>query len=180
MLTLQGVRHLTRFDPVGFLFFDASRRGFWRSFGSALICLPIWLVTVYQQALTLENEAAISFLIIQITSYIVAWLAYPLLVVKVADIFGLWPNYYRYMVAYNWFQPVMQLLWLPLLLVESIQGKEASELAHLLYVVIQVVQGIYGWFLARFGLGLSPWNALALTFIDLLLGLFIVGITTLI
>ena len=178
MLTLQGVRRLSRFDQVGFLFFDASRKGFWRSFISALICLPIWALTVYQRILTLEGEAAIRFLIIQVTSYAVAWLAYPLLVVKIADMFGLWPNYYRYMVAYNWFQPVLQLMWVPLLLLEPLQGNQVSHLAELLYVLIQGVQGAYGWFLARFGLGLTAWNALALTLIDLLLGLLIDGVTT--
>ena len=39
MLKLQGLRQLCHFDPQGFLFFDASRGGFWRSFAAA-----IWII----------------------------------------------------------------------------------------------------------------------------------------
>ncbi|HMA48103.1 MAG TPA: hypothetical protein VKP60_00040, partial [Magnetospirillaceae bacterium] len=77
MLTLQGVRRLVRFDPVGFLFFDASRKGFWRSFGAALVCLPIWVLAEYQQILGLQADTVPRFLTIQISAYVMSWLAYP-------------------------------------------------------------------------------------------------------
>ena len=174
MLTLQGVRRLIRFDQVGFLFFDASRRGFWLSFGAALVCLPIWALAEYQQIMSPHGEDGIArFLALQITAYVVSWLAYPLLVLKIADMLGVWPNYYRYMVAYNWFQPVLQLMWAPLLILDALQTGQATDLTRLLYILIQIGQGAYGWFMARFGLGLSGWNALALTLIDLMLGLLI-------
>lgn len=177
MLTLRGVRRLVRFDPVGFLFFDASRRGFWRSFGAALVCLPVWALAEYEQILSLHGEGVPRFLAIQVSAYAMSWLAYPLLVLKIADMLDVWPNYYRYMVAYNWFQPVLQLMWVPLLLLHAITGGQSGDLVRLLYLLIQIGQGAYGWFMARFGLGLSGWNALALTLIDVLLGLLIDVVT---
>lgn len=177
MLTLQGIRRLVGFDPAGFLFFDASRQGFWRSFGAALICLPVWALAEYEQILTLHDQSVPRFIIIQATAYVMSWLAYPLLVLKIADMLDVWPNYYRYMVAYNWFQPVLQLLWAPLLLLEAVQGDQIGDAARMLYLVIQISQGAYGWFMARFGLGLSNLNALALTLIDILLGLLIDVVT---
>jgi hypothetical protein len=176
MLTLQGIRRLSRFDQVGFLFFDASRRGFWRSFGGALVCLPIWTLAEYQQVTTVHGDAALRFLAIQVTAYVVSWLAYPLLALQVADWFGVWPNYYRYMVAYNWFQPVLQLMWLPLVLLEFVPGSQTAEMSLALWVLLEMVQCAYGWFLARYGLGVSGSTALALAVIDSLLALLIDGI----
>ena len=176
MLTLQGIRRLSRFDQVGFLFFDASRKGFWRSFGSALVCLPLWGLAEYQQVTTLHGDAALRFLFIQITAFAVSWLAYPLLVLQIADWFGVWPNYYRYMVAYNWFQPVVQLIWLPLVVLEFFPSDQTTEMAEVLFLLIEGAQGAYGWFLARYGLGVSASTALALAIIDSLLGLLIDGI----
>jgi hypothetical protein len=176
MLTLQGIRRLSRFDQVGFLFFDASRKGFWRSFGGAAVCLPIWALAEYQQVTTLHEGEALRFLAIQISAYVMSWLAYPLLVLQIADWFGVWPNYYRYMVAYNWFQPVVQVMWLPLVVLEFIPGNQTGEMAALLWLLLEVVQGAYGWFLARYGLGVSASTALALAVIDSALALLIDGI----
>jgi hypothetical protein len=173
MLTLQGVRRLSRFDQVGFLFFDASRRGFWRSFGAALVCLPVWALAEYQQTASLSGDAALRFLAIQVIAYLVSWLAYPLLVLQIADWFGVWPNYYRYMVAYNWFQPMLQLLWLPLLLLEFLPGTHLGAILGLFWIALQLVQGAYGWFLARYGLGVSTSTALALAVLDMALALLI-------
>jgi len=173
MLTLQGVRHLSRFDQIGFLFFDASRKGFWRSFGAALVCLPVWALAEYQQVQALHDEAALRFLAIQFTAYVVSWLAYPLLALQIADMFGVWPNYYRYMVAYNWFQPVLQVMWLPLLLLEFVPGSQTAAMLGLMWILLQGVQGAYGWFLARYGLGVNSSTAVALAVIDMLLALLI-------
>jgi hypothetical protein len=178
MLTLQGVRRLSRFDQVGFLFFDASRKGFWRSFGAAMVCLPIWVVAEYQQTSSLAHDAALRFLAIQIIAYVVSWLAYPLLALQIADWFGVWPNYYRYMVAYNWFQPLLQLLWLPLLLLEFLPGNEIGSTLALIYFVLQLIQLVYGWFLARYGLGVSNSTALAMAVLDMALALLIDQIAT--
>jgi len=176
MLTLQGIRRLSRFDQVGFLFFDASRKGFWRSFAAAGVCLPIWALAEYQQVASLQNEAALRFLSIQISAYAISWLAYPLLVLQIADWFGVWPNYYRYMVAYNWFQPVLQLIWLPLVLLEFFPIGDDRDMLAVLWLLLEIVQGAYGWFLARFGLGVSASTALALAVIDSALALLIDGI----
>lgn len=173
MLTLQGVRRLSRFDQIGFLFFDASRKGFWRSFGAALVCLPIWGLAEYQQTIALAHDAALRFLAIQLIAYMVSWLAYPLLVLQIADWFGVWPNYYRYMVAYNWFQPLLQLLWVPLLLLELVPGSQTGSLLGLIWIVLQLAQIAYGWFLARYGLGVSNSTALAMAVLDMGLALLI-------
>ena len=173
MLTLQGVRRLSRFDQVGFLFFDASRKGFWRSFAAALVCLPIWVLAEYQQTSALDHDAALRFLAIQIIAYVVSWLAYPLLVLQIADWFGVWPNYYRYIVAYNWFQPLLQLMWLPLLLLEFLPGKDVGGALGLIWILLQLVQVAYGWFLARYGLGVTTSTALAMAVLDMVLAMFI-------
>ena len=173
MLILQGLRLLTHFEERGFLFFDASRKGFWRSFFAALWCLPIWCLAQYEQILNLKDEAVEHFLTVQIIAYAVSWLAYPLLVLQIADWFGVWPNYYRYMVAYNWFRAVLQLVWLPLLLLNLVPSAQAPGMITLFVLIVQGVELSYDWFLARRGLGVHAGTAAALAFIDLLLALLI-------
>ncbi len=177
MLTLQGIRRLSQFDQIGFLFFDASRKGFWRSFGAALICLPVWALLEYAHIRRVDHDVA-HFIAMQSIAFVMSWLAYPMVVLLVADMFGAWPNYYRYMVSYNWFQPLMQLMWLPVELFEFLPGGETSPIPGLLALVIMAVQGVYGWFLARYGLCVSSSTALALTVLDVGLGLLIVRIAT--
>ena len=178
MLTVQGVRRLAQFDQVGFLFFDASRKGFWRSFAAALVCLPMWVLEEYQQTAALDQDAAIRFVIIQAIAFAVAWLAYPLVVLQIADWFGVWPNYYRYMVSYNWFQPLLQLMWAPLLLLELLPGAREAQILSLFYLILLGIQGAYGWFMARYGLCVSTSTAIALTLIDMGLSYLIVSIAT--
>jgi hypothetical protein len=173
MLILQGLRHLAHFDERGFLFFDASRRGFWRSFLAALWCLPIWALAQYEQIHRHQDVAVAHFLGIQAVAYVVAWLAYPLLMVRLSDVFGVWPNYYRYMVAYNWFRAMLQLIWLPLLLLELVPSAQAPGMVSLFFLIVQGVELSYDWFLARRGLGVPAGTAAALAFIDFLLGLLI-------
>jgi len=174
MLCLQGLKQLTHFDERGFLFFDASRRGFWRSFTAALWCLPIWGLAQFIQTKGLDLEVIPHFLLAKSLGYVISWLVYPLLIVRVADMFGVWPNYYRYMVAYNWFRIVLQFIWLPLLLLELVPGALLSPgMAVVFSLLGQAVEMSYDWFIARHALKVEASTAAALTVIDLLLGLLI-------
>jgi hypothetical protein len=60
-----------------------------------------------------------------------------------------------------------------LLLLEFLPGKEIGPLLGLIYIVLQLIQLAYGWFLARFGLGVSNSTALALAVLDMALALLI-------
>lgn len=173
MLCLQGLKALVHFDPQGFLFFEASRRGFWRSFLAALLCLPIWCLSLYQPAAALDDTKLAHYLLAQMIAYVIAWLAYPLLVVRVADIFGVWQYYYRYMVAYNWFRAVLQLIWLPLLVFDLLPGSLTPGMTMSFWLMAQIAEMAYDWFLARHGLKLETGTAVALVLIDVLLGLVI-------
>ena len=168
MTLLQGLGRLSQFDDRGFEAFDANRRGFWRSFAAALFCLPVWFWAQYQQVSTLDAARVPHVLMTQVIAYVVAWLAYPLLMVRVADFFAVWPNYYRYMVAYNWFRIVLQFIWLPLLVIKLEPAHQTA-----MYMIAVLVEMIYDWFLARRGLKVAGTTAAALALIDFLLGLLI-------
>jgi hypothetical protein len=173
MLCLQGLKQLTHFDQRGFLFFDASRAGFWRSFIAALWCLPVWGLAQFIVARGQDSDVIPHFLLARSLGYVISWLAYPLLMVRVADMFAVWPNYFRYMVAYNWFQIVLQLVWLPLLLLELVPGALSPGMSAVFGLLAQAVGMTYDWFIARHGLKVEASTAAALTVIDVLLGLFI-------
>jgi hypothetical protein len=173
MVMLRGLWRLSHFDVAGFACFTTDARGFWRSFLAALLCLPVWVLAQIEQISHLEDAVRLHFILVQSIAYGVAWLAYPLLALKVSDMFGVWPAYYRYMTAYNWFRTVLQLIWLPLLLLNLLPGRLSPGLLALMWLMLQTVEFCYDWFLARRGLGLAATTATALAMIDFLLGLLI-------
>lgn len=166
---LRGVSALLRLRPNAFELFDASPSGFWKSFWVAVIILPVWAALIADQA----GAAHLSwrFFTVQGISYAVSWLAYPLLMVRLSDILGRWSHYYSYMVAYNWFQLVQTVAWLPLVLL--LDGDAPRGLVALVWLTTHGVLLTYSWLIARRGLQVEAGTATALVIIDLLLGLLI-------
>jgi hypothetical protein len=173
MVILRGLWRLTHFDEAGFALLPKGASAFWWSFAAALLCLPVWGLAEYEQASALENDAGLHFALAQSIAYVIAWLAYPLLALKVSDLFAVWPNYYRYMIAYNWFRVVLQLIWLPLLLLDLLPNGLSPGLLALFTLLMQAVEFCYDWFLARRGLKVEATTAGALAVIDFLLALVI-------
>lgn len=172
---LRGVRRLLRLKPDAFELFDATPRGFWKSFWVAAIILPVWALLVADQAGTNGQAASLRYFLVQGIGYVVSWLAYPLLMVRLADVLDRWPRYYSYMVAYNWFQLVQTLAWLPVVLL--LDRDAPRGLIGLLWLTTHGVLLGYSWFIARRGLKVDTGAAIALVIIDLLLSLLIDRLT---
>ncbi|MTJ82649.1 MAG: hypothetical protein F8N37_16795 [Telmatospirillum sp.] len=166
---LYGVGRLLRFRVDGFDAFDASPRGFWRSFWAALLVLPVWGVILLDQ--TGEHGASARFAITETIGYAISWLAYPLVMLKIADLLDRWPRYYSYMVAYNWFQLLQAAAWLPLVLLVKVQAPPG--LIAIVWLATHGALMTYNWFLARKGLRVDAAPAIAIVVIDLLLSLVV-------
>jgi hypothetical protein len=74
------------------------------------------------------------------------------------------------MVSYNWLQTILQLLWLPLHLLQLFPATQAPGMTAVFLLIIVLVDLVYGWWLARTALGVPANTAAALAVIDLLLG----------
>lgn len=173
--SIRGIGRLLRLRPDAFESFDTTPRGFWTSFWAAVFVLPLWGLLVADQMAAAHPHAPLRYAVLQFIAYVISWLAYPLLMVRISDFLGRWPRYYSYMVPYNWFQVAQTIAWLPLIvLVDS--GIASRQAAALLWLSTHAALFCYGWFIARRGLQVDAGAAVALVLIDFLLGLFIDGV----
>lgn len=168
---LIGVGRLARWREDGFDAFDKTARGFWRSFWAALIILPMWCYVVTDQMADTAHPSPEGFFAAQAIAYAIGWLAYPLAMVRICDFLDRWPRYYTYMVAYNWFQLVQTIAWLPMLLLMGFGAPRG--LVAIVWLSTHGILIAYAWFIARRGLQVDAGTASALVIIDLLLGLLI-------
>ncbi len=164
----KGVNALIRMRPDAFAFFDASRRGFWQSFWVAGALFPLWAFVLWDQLPKTQVNHPLRYAALEVAGYAISWLAYPLLMVRISDFLGRWPRYYSYMVAYNWFQIVQMLAWLPLLLLVDL-GVSRGLIA-LIWLGTHAILLVYNWFIVRRGLEVDAGAAIALVIIDLLIG----------
>src|SRR5215469_13609286 len=89
-LALIGALRLARGDRGGMAYFDRSPDGFWRSFRAAVISYPLYLVLLSMRVTVAEWEQSGALLIITVETiaYVIAWTAFPLLMLIVAQRIG--------------------------------------------------------------------------------------------
>lgn len=167
-MALKGVAAILGRRPEAFGYFDASPRGFWRSFRLAIALFPVWALVLADQLPRMQVDRPLRYCAFQAVGYAISWLAYPLAMVPISDYLDRWPRYYTYMVAYNWFQIVQMLVWVPLLLLVDLEASRGLIAA--LWLGTHAFLLVYAWFMVRRGLDVDAGAATALVVIDLLLG----------
>jgi hypothetical protein len=170
-VALTGVRRVLLCKADAFDQFDATPRGFWNSFWVAFLILPVWAFLLVDQESAAGHPQPFRYFAIQGIGYAISWIAYPLIMIRISDFLDRWPRYFRYMVAYNWFQLVQTIVWLPLVLL--IDAGAPQSLVALIWLATHGVLLGYSWFIARRGLKVEAGTACALVLIDLLLSLLI-------
>lgn len=169
---MAGVRGIVRLDPKAFAFFNATHEGFWRSFWAAAILTPFTAVAVVREAIIEPPPSLGRFIAFQIIGYVMGWLLFPLLMVRVADMLGRRDRYFHYIVALNWFHLIEIVFWGPLLVLGMADIlPPAIEQVLALFVMVALLG--YEWFITRHTLKVEGGTAAALVAIDLLLGLVI-------
>src|SRR5687768_1174023 len=105
-LAVGGALRLARGDRRGLGFFDTSIDGFWRSFRAGLICYPLYLLLLSFRIGTAQWEAAgaVPVIAVETIAYVIAWVAFPLLILPLARWLGREDRFLPFMVAYNWSQ----------------------------------------------------------------------------
>lgn len=173
---LKGLVALLRRQPDAFTYFDASPRGFWHSLRIAIVLFPLWLLVLADQLPHMSIADPVRYCAFQAVGYAISWLAYPLAMVMISDYLGRWPRYYTYMVAYNWFQIIQMLAWLPLLVLVDLGASRG--LVAILWLATHAFLLAYGWLIVRRGLEVDAGAATALVIIDLLLGQIVDQVST--
>ena len=177
-LALAGCLRLARGDRGGLACFDRSLDGFWRSFRAAVISYPLYLMLLAMRVSVAEWQQSGGWRIVTVETigYVVAWVAFPLLMLNVVRWIGRAHRFFDFMVAYNWCQVPQSALFVLVGLVSaggvlSAQASEAMDMAAAIATLL------YEWFIARVALDTSGVVAIFVVLLDLVLGVFISRIT---
>ena len=177
-LALAGCLRLARGDRGGLACFDRSLDGFWRSFRAAVISYPLYLMLLAMRVSVAEWQQSGGWRIVTVETigYVVAWVAFPLLMLNVVRWIGRAHRFFDFMVAYNWCQVPQSALFVLVGLVSaggvlSTQASEAMDMAAAIATLL------YEWFIARIALDTTGLVAIFVVLLDLVLGVFVSRIT---
>lgn len=166
---IRGAFRLTRFDADGLEDFDRSIDGFWRSFFAAVIVGPLQLLLAFEVVGSMQLSES---WLLGLFTYVVLWLAFPTLMLTVADRLDRRHRYVTFIVALNWSNlPQVLLLLLvysppvaALLPPDALQFIGSIALAYIL---------VYEWFIAKTALDISSGKAAAIVALDSLVSIAI-------
>ena len=170
-LALAGTLRLVVGDRGGLACFDCSLDGFWRSFRAAVICYPLYLVLLAMRITLAEWERSGGWHIVTVETigYVIAWVAFPLLMLNVTRVIGRAQRYFDFMVPYNWCQ-VPQSVLLVLVGIESETGILGAQASETIDVVAAIATLVYEWYVARIALETTGSAAAFVVLVDLVLG----------
>jgi hypothetical protein len=175
---LHGAWQLARLDRGGMAYFDRSEAGFWKSFTAALLVFPAFLILLDLRVENTEWAASgvVRILVVETIGYVIAWTAFPLIMLPVTRFLGRESHWLEFMVAYNWSQVLQYALFLlATLLAES--GAFPASLATGIASAATVAVLLYEWFVARVSLDTGGAGATMIVLIDLVLGVLISRVT---
>jgi len=177
-LALAGCLRLARGDRGGLACFDRSLDGFWRSFRAGVISYPLYLMLLAMRVSVAEWQQSGGWRIVTVETigYVVAWVAFPLLMLNVVRWIGRAHRFFDFIVPYNWCQVPQSALFVLVGLVSaggvlSTQASEAMDMAAAIATLL------YEWFIARVALDTTGLVAIFVVLLDLVLGVFISRIT---
>lgn len=169
--SLFGAWRLACFDRDGLVLFDASPEGFWRSFWAAgLVFPPFFTLLILRWTLGLAEGSFLHYILIELTAYAIGWLLFPVVMLEVAQHFGLWDRYRRYIVAYNWVAVIQNALYLPILILNAEGFLPQGAAAGIALSVFSLLL-VYTWFVTLAALEVPVGTAVAITALDFVLSL---------
>jgi hypothetical protein len=171
---LVGCLRLARADRGGLLCFDRSLDGFWRSFLSAVLSYPFFLVllTMRVSAADWNATGGLPIILIETIGYVISWVAFPLVMLSVLSWIGREHRFFDFMVPYNWCQLPQSMLFV-LVGLESETGAFGDSISQTIEVAAAVAVLVYEWYIARVALEISGTVATLVVLVDLVLGVLI-------
>jgi hypothetical protein len=170
-LAVGGALRLACGDRRGLGFFDVSIDGFWRSFRAAAICYPLYLFLLTSRVTAAQWAAAgvPTIVLVETIAYVIAWVAFPLLVLQIAHWFGRDQRFLAFMVAYNWSQ-IPQTVLLAIVGLDAATGLLPSPVVHFVEAITTIAVLVYEWYIARVALAVTGAQATLVVIIDVALG----------
>jgi hypothetical protein len=113
---------------------------------------------------------------VETIGYVVAWVAFPLLMLNVVRWIGRAHRFFDFMVPYNWCQVPQSALFVLVGLV-SAGGVLSTQVSEAMDLAAAIATLLYEWFIARVALDTGGVVAIFVVLLDLVLGVFISRIT---
>jgi hypothetical protein len=180
-LALAGTLRLALGDRGGLACFDRSLDGFWRSFRAAVICYPLYLVLLHMRVSVAEWERSGGWRIVTVETigFVIGWVAFPLLMLRVTELIGRPHRFFDFMVPYNWCQVPQTALFLlfGLVVKSGMLGSQAGEGIDMAAIVATLLYECYVWYVARVALDTTSAAAAFIALVDFILGLLVVSVS---
>lgn len=171
-VAVHGALRLACGDRRGLGFFDTSIDGFWRSFRAALICYPLFLVLVAVRVAVADWDAAGAprILIVETIAYVIAWTAFPLLILQLTGWIDRTHRFLAFMVAYNWSQ-IPQTALIAIVAMDRATGVLPPAAAAFAELAAMIAVLVYEWYIARVALAVTGAQAMLVVVLDIMLGI---------
>ncbi len=148
---IYGAGILACFNEKGLRYLDHSKAGFWHSFQAAIWVFPLYVLVAYVRWINLEIDiSGVRYFLIEMIAYVIAWVAFPLLLPYMARHLEREDKYYRTVTAYNWSAVIQNLFYTPVAILNLSGAGGAGLLTTLTLVAILA----YTWFVAKTSLSL--------------------------
>jgi hypothetical protein len=173
-LALIGALRLARGDRGGLACFDRSLDGFWRSFRAAAITYPLYLVLLTMRVSIAEwqRSGGWRIVIVETIGYVIAWVAFPLIMLAVTRWIGRSHRFFDFMVPYNWCQ-VPQSALVVLVGIGSESRILSARAGESLDIAAWIATLVYEWYIARVALDTTGSTAVLIVLVDFVLGMVI-------
>lgn len=169
-ISLFGAYRLALMDTKGAAFFGNDDAAFWRSFMAAVLVLPFYgIILVAKYASQDELGSPLRFVSVEIIAYVIAWVAFPLLMVSVAQMLDRKDKYFGFICAYNWASVLQNIVYLPIVFLILIGVDSVATIGF--FVLIGLLT--YTWFIAKTLLEIDGIAAAGLVLMDLLISLLV-------
>ena len=171
--SMYGAYRLARGDKRGLDYLNISYVGFWQSFTAAMLIIPPFTLLLCVRYFVTDNDInLLRFASVHTIAYVIGWVAFPLLIFYLNNIFNSGQRYIRYIVAYNWASVLQNLVYLPFIILI-----EANLLRGSITTVIGLsllgLMLLYNWYITKTALELSNSFACVLVCIDFTLSILL-------
>ncbi|MBX3517108.1 MAG: hypothetical protein KF815_09215 [Rhodospirillales bacterium] len=176
VLSVYAAARLARFDAQPLAYFDASPAGVFRSFFAAVVVAPFYALTLATRfTATADPVDPVRFALAEGIAYVLSWVAFPLMMVDIAQAVDRPGRLYLYICAYNWSLVVQNAIILPVAVLVT-TGIIPPDIGQPLWLTAIAAITVYIWFIARSALEISSLMAVGVVVLDIIVSLIISAI----
>ena len=146
----------------------------WRSFRAAVIAFPLSLLMLALVPHGFETTGKL--VAADVFGYIITWTAFPLVMVYLAERMQVFPHYWRFIIATNWANLLQSAVFAFVVLVNA-AGVLPEPVSAMLFMAVWFWILLFKWRIARHGLAIAHFPAVAVVLLDLALRLVIARAT---